>query len=81
MSKRWYIQINTNEIKQMFVAKSLKYLQHALCNVYSAEHNGRLRKYYAITETGRERIREFLEEWKGMLAIYEYIKGEMNENE
>lgn len=50
-------------------------------SVYSAEHNGRLRKYYAITQSGKERIQEFLEEWKGMLAIYEYIKGEMSGNE
>lgn len=50
-------------------------------NVYSAEHNGRLRKYYAITQSGRERIQEFLEEWKAMLNIYEYIKGEMNRDE
>lgn len=49
--------------------------------VYSAEHNGRLRKYYAITQSGRERIQEFLEEWKAMLNIYEYIKGEMSRDE
>ena len=49
--------------------------------VYSAEHNGRLRKYYAITQSGRERIQEFLEEWKVMLNIYEYIEGEMSRNE
>ncbi|MCM1494425.1 MAG: PadR family transcriptional regulator [Bacteroides sp.] len=50
-------------------------------SVYSAEHNGRLRKYYAITQSGRERIQEFLEEWKAMLSIYDYIKGEMNRDE
>lgn len=50
-------------------------------SVYSAEHNGRLRKYYAITQSGRERIQEFLEEWKAMLNIYEYIEGEMNRDE
>lgn len=49
--------------------------------VYSAEHNGRLRKYYKITPAGRERIQEFLEEWKAMLSIYEYIKGEMSRDE
>lgn len=49
--------------------------------VYSAEHNGRLRKYYAITPEGRERIREFLEEWKGVQTMYEYIKKEMKEDE
>ena len=29
--------------------------------VYSMEHNGRLRKYYRITDSGRQRIREALE--------------------
>ena len=70
------------EISESTLYPILRRLESAgALNVYSAEHNGRLRKYYAITATGRERIREFLEEWKGMLAIYEYIKGEMNENE
>lgn len=47
--------------------------------VYSAEHNGRLRKYYSLTPAGRERIRAFLEEWKTVMDIYEFIKGEVNE--
>lgn len=50
-------------------------------NVYSAEHNGRLRKYYQITPAGEERIREFLEEWKTMMSVYDFIKGEMNEHD
>lgn len=49
--------------------------------VYSAEHNGRLRKYYKITETGKVKINEFLEEWKSMMEIYDYIEGEMKNNE
>ncbi|MCM1283571.1 MAG: PadR family transcriptional regulator [Muribaculaceae bacterium] len=49
--------------------------------VYSSEHNGRLRKYYAITEAGRERIREFLEEWKSILDIYTFIEEEMKSHE
>ena len=49
--------------------------------VYSAEHNGRLRKYYKITETGKVKINEFLEEWKSMMEIYDYIEGEMKSNE
>ena len=70
------------EISESTLYPILRRLENAgALNVYSAEHNGRLRKYYAITPNGRERIREFLEEWKGMLAIYEYIKGEMNEDE
>ena len=44
---------------------------------YSMEHNGRLRKYYAITPLGERRIRIFLDEWKSMMDIYAYIEGEM----
>ena len=49
--------------------------------VYSAEHNGRLRKYYKITPDGKIKITEFLEEWKSMMDIYDFIKREMSENE
>lgn len=50
-------------------------------NVYSAEHNGRLRKYYRITPAGKEKIQEFLEEWKSMMSIYNYIEKEMIKNQ
>ena len=46
-------------------------------NVYSAEHNGRLRKYYQITDTGRQKIQDFLDEWKDIMSVYEYIEGKM----
>ena len=41
----------------------------------SAEHNGRLRKYYRITDTGRARIGEFLAEWPSVQEIYAYVEG------
>jgi len=44
---------------------------------YSMEHNGRLRKYYAITPLGERRIRVFLDEWKSMMDIYSFIEQEM----
>ena len=44
--------------------------------VRSAEYNGRLRKYYRITEAGRGRIRDFQEEWKEILAIYRFVTRE-----
>ena len=44
---------------------------------YSMAHNGRLRKYYAITPLGQRRIRVFLDEWKSMMDIYAYIEKEM----
>lgn len=47
-----------------------------LLTVRSAEHNGRLRKYYRITEKGLTRLAEFREEWKQMVAIYEFVVKE-----
>ena len=42
----------------------------------SAEHNGRLRKYYHITDAGHDRIRAFKEEWHEIVAIYNFINRE-----
>lgn len=42
---------------------------------YSVEHNGRLRKYYKITQAGLNRIEEFKREWQEVIKIYEYING------
>ena len=48
-----------------------------LLSVRTVEHNGRLRKYYAITPAGRQRIEDFKEEWKEILSIYQFVtKGE-----
>lgn len=41
---------------------------------YSVEHNGRLRKYYRITEEGRRRLAEFLEERADVEALYDYME-------
>ena len=45
----------------------------ALLTVQTAEHNGRLRKYYHITELGRKRIESFKEEWNEILSIYQFV--------
>ena len=47
--------------------------------VRSAEHNGRLRKYYSITSDGRKRIKDFLDDWSDIIKVYEFIKGECDE--
>ncbi|MBQ8057718.1 MAG: PadR family transcriptional regulator [Ruminococcus sp.] len=47
-----------------------------MLSVYSVEHNGRLRKYYRITENGLKRIEDFKCEWKEIMSIYEYITKE-----
>ena len=48
--------------------------------VRSAEHNGRLRKYYSITSKGLSRIEEFKTEWKDILAIYNFITNKEKTN-
>ena len=50
-----------------------------LLTVRTAEHGGRLRKYYHITPLGLQRIEEFLEEWKEIMNIYRFITGEGEE--
>ncbi len=47
-----------------------------MLTVYSEEHNGRLRKYYKITEKGRARLIGFREEWKEIMKIYNFVSGE-----
>ena len=45
---------------------------------YSVEHNGRLRKYYRITQSGKDKIKEFLNSWQQVETIYQYIREESN---
>ena len=53
----------------------LKRLETAgLITVYAVEHNGRLRKYYRITEAGRGYLDSFLREWDDVMDVYEYVK-------
>lgn len=48
--------------------------------VRAAEHNGRLRKYYHITQAGLDRIAAFTEEWKEIMSIYQFVvRGEPHE--
>ncbi len=49
--------------------------------VESAEYNGRLRKYYAITDSGRQKLNTFADEWKEVMAIYDYVTREEETND
>lgn len=49
-----------------------------MLTVSTAEHNGRLRKYYHITAAGIKRIEAFTAEWKEIIDIYNFIKGGAN---
>ena len=54
----------------------LKRLETAnMLTVHTAEHGGRLRKYYMITKVGKDRIGEFLIDMREFLRVYEFIKG------
>ncbi len=63
------------EISESTLYPILKRLEGAECvAVYSVEHNGRLRKYYRLTGTGRMRIRLFLAQWRQMMGVYAFIE-------
>lgn len=69
------------EMSESTLYTILKRLEVAtLLTVYSLEHNGRLRKYYHITEKGKKRIQDFKEEWQEVMTIYKFVTKE-DENE
>ena len=47
-----------------------------MLTVRTAEHNGRLRKYYQITEAGLARIEAFKTEWREVMSMYQFITKE-----
>ena len=49
--------------------------------VRSAEHNGRLRKYYQITQAGEQRIHAFLDEWRELMRALGKIEAEVEAHE
>lgn len=49
--------------------------------VRNVEHDGRIRKYYHITNTGLKRLEDFKMEWKELMTIYNYVVKEDEENE
>lgn len=60
----------------------LKRLETAkMLTVRSAEHDGRLRKYYHITKAGLERIEDFKRDWQEITDIYRFVTREEHHNE
>lgn len=49
-----------------------------MLTVRTAEHGGRLRKYYHITDKGLKRIEDFKKEWDEILSIYRLVTKEDN---
>ena len=68
------------ELSESTLYTILKRLEtDGMLTVRTAEHNGRLRKYYRITDAGIQKIEEFKSDWKEILSIYRFVMGEGTE--
>lgn len=66
------------EISESTLYPILKRLESNNCLIVnSLEHNGRLRKYYKVTLAGRKKIDDFLDNWKEVMTVYNFITEEM----
>ncbi len=62
------------ELSESTLYTILKRLETAkMLTVWTAEYDGRLRKYYRITELGRRRIEEFNQDWQEIMLIYSFV--------
>jgi PadR family transcriptional regulator PadR len=65
------------EMSESTLYTILKRLETAeMLTVRTAEHGGRLRKYYRITDAGLCRIEDFKEEWRELLSFYAFVTKE-----
>ena len=65
------------EMSESTLYTILKRLELAdMLTVRTAEHGGRLRKYYKITKAGLGRIEDFKDEWREVMAIYQFVMKE-----
>ena len=70
------------ELSESTLYTILKRLEAAhMLTVRTAEHGGRLRKYYHITDAGRQRIEDFKDEWREILSIYRFVTKEVTEHD
>ena len=70
------------EISESTLYPILKRLESAeMLTVKSVEHNGRLRKYYHITQNGLDRLNAFRDEWQEIMLIYNFVTRENDNDE
>ena len=70
------------EITESTLYPILKRLENAkMLTVFKQEHNGRLRKYYRITEEGRNHITELMKEWEEIVKVFQFISKERKQRE
>ena len=69
------------ELSESTLYTILKRLETAnMLSVRTAEHDGRLRKYYHITDDGIKRIEDFKDDWKEIETIYRFVTKEEQEH-
>ncbi|MBR2989033.1 MAG: PadR family transcriptional regulator [Clostridia bacterium] len=65
------------EMSESTLYTILKRLELAkMLTVRTCEHDGRLRKYYHITNAGLGRIEDFKQEWREVMDIYQFVTKE-----
>ncbi len=70
------------ELSESTLYTILKRLETSnMLTVRTVEFEGRLRKYYHISEDGLKRIEDFKNEWKEIMSIYRFVTKEDEGNE
>ena len=70
------------ELSESTLYTILKRLESAsMLTVRTVEHDGRLRKYYRITDSGQKRIESFKNEWQEIVSIYKFVTKEDSGND
>ena len=70
------------ELSESTLYTILKRLEASeMLTVRTAEHGGRLRKYYRITHAGLGRLEDFKEEWREVMSIYQFVTKEAEKSE
>ncbi len=63
------------ELTESTLYPVLKRLEQAGCvATRTAEHNGRLRRYYRVEDLGVERLRAFLGERADVMSVYDFVE-------
>ncbi|WP_130812078.1 PadR family transcriptional regulator [Olsenella sp. Marseille-P4559] len=66
---------STLELSESTLYPILKRLKaQGMLEEYTREHNGRLRKYYTITDKGQAALQDFVQEEAGITKILAYIR-------
>lgn len=62
------------EISESTLYPILRRLENNGClETDNREFNGRTRKYYQITSVGKKKVKEFIDEWKEIESVYQFI--------